>query len=156
MDTNVSTISAATINDAHEVAVLFNAYRMFYAQADDLPLATAFIRQRLQQNDSTILLARNEAQHAIGFCQMYPTFCSVAAAPILVLYDLFVTPTLRGSGAGRALLLAAHEYAKQAGVVRMDLSTAKNNLPAQALYESLGWQKDTHFFTYSLALRVKQ
>ena len=156
MAKNVNTISVATINDAHEVVLLFNAYRMFYAQADGLPLATAFIRQRLQQNDSTILLARNEAQQAVGFCQMYPTFCSFAAAPILVLYDLFVTPAARGTGAGRALLLAAHDYAKTAGVARMDLSTAKNNLPAQALYESLGWQKDTHFFTYSLALRAKQ
>jgi ribosomal protein S18 acetylase RimI-like enzyme len=84
---------------------------------------------------------------------MYPTFCSVAAAPILVLYDLFVTSAARRTGAGKALLLAAHAYAQQAGVVRMDLSTAKNNLAAQALYESLGWKKDTQFFTYSLSVQ---
>jgi ribosomal protein S18 acetylase RimI-like enzyme len=154
MHKNRISIRTASLDDLLQVAGLFNAYRSFYEQSDDVSLATAFIRQRLQQNDSTILLAFNEAQQVIGFCQMYPTFCSVAAAPILVLYDLFVTPTVRGTGAGRSLLLAAHDYAKQAGAVRMDLSTAKNNLLAQALYESLGWQKDTQFFTYSLSIQT--
>ncbi len=154
MDKNLTTVRAATMDDINQLAPLFNAYRLFYQQADDVARAAAFLRQRLQHNDSTILLACNAAQQAVGFCQMYPTFCSVSAAPILVLYDLFVTPTARGSGAGRALLLAAHAYAKQVGVVRLDLSTAKTNLAAQALYESLGWQQDTEFFTYSLGVKA--
>jgi ribosomal protein S18 acetylase RimI-like enzyme len=153
MENKVLTIHTASEADLSAVAGLFNAYRIFYQQPDDLALATAFIRQRLQQNDSTILLASNATQQALGFCQMYPSFCSVEAAPILVLYDLFVSPAARGSGAGRALMLAAQNYAQQQGVVRLDLSTAKTNLSAQALYESLGWVKDATFFTYSLALK---
>jgi ribosomal protein S18 acetylase RimI-like enzyme len=31
----------------------------------------------------------------------------------------------------------------------MDLTTAKTNLQAQALYESLGWLRDEVFLTYS-------
>lgn len=60
------------------------------------------------------------------------------AAKIGVLYDLFVDSAARKTGAGRALMLAAHEYAAKNGMTRLDLSTAKNNLKAQALYESLG------------------
>jgi hypothetical protein len=30
--------------------------------------------------------------------------------------------------------------------------TAVDNLPAQRLYESLGWQRDTGFFEYNLTL----
>jgi hypothetical protein len=34
----------------------------------------------------------------------------------------------------------------------MKLSTAIDNLPAQRLYESLGWARDTAFCEYGLAL----
>ena len=80
---------------------------------------------------------------------MYPTFCSVAAASIYILYDLFVLPEIRKSGAGKALLLAAEQHAAREGFARMDLTTAKTNLRAQSLYESLGWIRDEDFYTYS-------
>lgn len=99
--------------------------------------------------DSEILVAVDSQQKIIGFCQLYPTFCSVIAAPIYVLYDLFVDSTARKSGAGRLLMLAAHEHAKNNGVARLDLTTAKNNEIAQKLYESLGWVRDEVFYTYN-------
>jgi ribosomal protein S18 acetylase RimI-like enzyme len=94
-------------------------------------------------------VAQNSDEKLIGFCQIYPSFCSVAAAKIGVLYDLFVDNSARKTGAGRALMLAAHEYAATNGMARLDLSTAKDNLTAQALYESLGWQRDEIFYAYS-------
>ena len=71
------------------------------------------------------------------------------AARIGVLYDLFVDPSVRKSGAGKALMLAAHEYAAQHGFARLDLTTAKTNLAAQGLYESLGWVRDEVFYSYN-------
>ena len=35
---------------------------------------------------------------------------------------------------------------------RIDLETAHDNLIGQALYENLGYERDTHFYKYSLAL----
>lgn len=95
------------------LASLFDAYRQFYQQKTDLALVAVFTGQRLQKNESILLLAEDEQKNAIGFCQLYPTFCSVAAAPIHVLYDLFVTSAARQSGAGKALLLAAEQQAHQ-------------------------------------------
>ena len=46
-------------------------------------------------------------------------------------------------------MLAAHNYATNNSMARLDLSTAKNNLEAQALYESLGWVRDDVFYTYN-------
>jgi ribosomal protein S18 acetylase RimI-like enzyme len=80
---------------------------------------------------------------------MYPTFCSVEAAPIYVLYDLFVLPEARKFGAGRALLQAAEARAAADGKARIDLTTAKSNLDAKSLYESLGWVRDEIFDAYS-------
>ena len=145
-------ICSATIQDLEPVAQLFDAYRQFYEQAPDIELAKAFIADRLNNQDSTILLAINSAQKIIGFCQLYPTFCSVIAAPLCVLYDLFVDSNVRKTGAGKSLMLAAHEYAAKNGFKRLDLTTAKTNTSAQALYESLGWVRDEVFYSYSKTL----
>ena len=142
-------IRIASLKDVEQVAHLFDQYRQFYEQAPDIALATQFIGDRIKNQQSVILVAEN-AGELVGFCQMYPTFCSVEAAPIVVLYDLFVAQTARKTGAGRALMLAAQDYAKQNGFARLDLSTAKTNHAAQALYESLGWVRDEVYFAYSL------
>ena len=144
----------AATSDVEEVALLFDAYRQFYKKETNLALAITFVRDRLENNESVVLVAEAEDGQIIGFCQLYPTFCSVAAAPTYSLYDLFVKPEARKSGAGKALLLAAERHAAQSGCVRMDLTTAKTNLPAQALYESLGWVRDEVFYAYSKATQV--
>jgi ribosomal protein S18 acetylase RimI-like enzyme len=139
----------ATLADLDVIAPLFDAYRQFYEQAPDLALARRFIRDRLRNNESVVLLALNEAQQIVGFCQLYPSFCSVEAKPIYALYDLFVSPEARRLGAGKLLLQAAEKLAAERGKARIDLTTARTNKPAQAAYESLGWIRDEVFCAYS-------
>ena len=76
----------------------------------------------------------------------------MAAARIFVLYDLFVDDGVRRAGVGRQLMLAAQAFGREAGAVRLDLGTARTNARAQALYESLGWQRDDVYLVYSLPL----
>ena len=142
-------IRQASPADVPAIAPLFNAYRQFYEQPSDLALATAFLTERLQKNESVVLLACTPQQQVVGFCQLYPTFCSVEAKPIYSLYDLFVQPDARRTGAGKTLLLAAEQLAQAQGKARMDLTTAKANLAAQAAYEGMGWVRDEVFFSYS-------
>jgi ribosomal protein S18 acetylase RimI-like enzyme len=146
------TIRKASIEDLNQLAQLFDLYRQFYEQSPNVELAKTFIAERINNKQSVIFVAENSDKNLIGFCQIYPSFCSVAAAKIGVLYDLFVDASTRKTGAGRALMLAAHEYAAKNGMVRLDLSTAKNNHAAQALYESLGWARDEVFYAYSKEL----
>jgi ribosomal protein S18 acetylase RimI-like enzyme len=141
----------AHLEDLGQVANLFDQYRQFYSQVPDISLATKFIEERMQRQESVIWVAEKNAE-IFGFCQLYPTFCSVEAAPIMVLYDLFVSSKARNAGAGRALMESAQQYASQNGFTRLYLSTAKNNTTAQALYESLGWERDDVYFSYSLGL----
>lgn len=138
--------------DLAEMIRLFDDYRVFYEQPSDLELARRFIISRVHGKDSVIFVAQSDENRLAGFCQLYPSFCSVAAAPIYVLYDLYVSPENRRNGIARRLLEVAAAHAKRDGKVRMDLTTAKDNLKAQALYESLGWQRDEIFYTYNLPI----
>jgi ribosomal protein S18 acetylase RimI-like enzyme len=146
------TTREAQQGDLAAVARLFDQYRQFYEQAPDAALALQFITERFTHKESMLLVAQESSGNLVGFCQLYPSFCSVEAKPIYVLYDLFVAPGARKSGAGRALMLAAEARARADGKVRMDLTTAKDNLRAQALYESLGWVRDEVFFAYNKAV----
>jgi len=139
-------------HDLKQIAQLFDAYRQFYDESADLNLAQQFLEERIRNNESVILVAENEAGTLDGFCQLYPTFCSVLAQPIYVLYDLYVAPEARGKGLARHLLDGAVLVAKENGKARLDLSTAKTNLKAQAVYEAHGWIRDNDFLTYSYLL----
>jgi ribosomal protein S18 acetylase RimI-like enzyme len=44
--------------------------------------------------------------------------------------------------------MAAVVHARDAGAVRLTLSTARSNTGAQALYESMGWRRDDRFLVY--------
>ena len=155
MQHTITTRLATTApHDIRAVAQLFDAYRQFYEQAPNLSLAEQFIADRLQKAESVILVAEDAQQAMTGFCQLYPTFCSVDVSPIYSLYDLFVAPEHRKTGSGRLLLLAAEDQARRNGKSRMDLTTAKTNLPAQTLYASLGWKRDEVFYAYSKPVTV--
>ena len=148
---NSITIRQAVLADLDGVAGLFDAYRQVYDQVGDLVAARNFLRARFEHGQSVILLAESHGQ-AVGFTQLYPSFSSVSMARVFQLNDLFVAPTARRLGVGVALLKAAADHARQMGAVRLSLTTNVQNLPAQALYESMGWTRDQKFYAYHLAL----
>ena len=144
-------ITLAHLDDLADVAALFDAYRVFYEQPTDLEAATHFIRERMTQAQSTILLARRDGAPA-GFTQLYPSYTSVGLARIWILNDLFVARDHRRHGVARALMDAAAEHARRAGAVRLVLETARDNTPAQHLYESLGYHVADGILVYELDL----
>jgi GNAT superfamily N-acetyltransferase len=149
---NSITIRQAVLADLDVVAGLFDGYRQFYEQVSDLVAARNFLRARFEHGQSVVLLAESQGQ-AVGFTQLYPSFSSVSMARVFVLNDLFVAPTARRLGVGEALLTAAADHARQLGAVRLSLTTDVQNLPAQALYESMGWARDQKYHAYHLALK---
>ena|SRR3974390_1389466 len=143
-------IREANPGDLRALGRLFDGYRQFYKLPGDVDKATGYLKARLAARDSVVLVAVDEAERLMGFTQLYPTWCSLLAAPVYVLYDLYVEPEARRHGIGRALLEAAADQGRRDGKRRMTLSTAKANRDAQALYESLGWVRDDEFYVYNL------
>ena len=120
------------------VARLFDQYRGFYGQPSDPALARDFIRERMERDESVILLAWVD-DAAVGFTQLYPAFSSVSASRVWILNDLLVLPEARRKGAARALLSSAAEFARADGALRLELETDHDNASAQALYRAMGW-----------------
>lgn len=146
------TIRRATVADVDRVAPLFDLYRQFYQLPPNPALCREYLAARLGRDESIVLLAQAADGSAVGFVQMYRGFSSLRAAPNYILYDLFVSQAARGRGVGRKLMEAAADVARGEGAKGLTLSTAITNTTAQALYESLGWRRDTSFYEYNLDL----
>ena len=142
-------VREATPADVDLIAPLFDAYRQFYALPSNPTTARHYIATRLRLHDSVIFLATENTDTALGFTQLYPTLCSLALRPYAILSDLFVSPTARRQGVGKLLLERAHTYARDTGLDRLELQTARANHAAQAPYESLGWTRDDIFSVYT-------
>ncbi|HYW45686.1 MAG TPA: GNAT family N-acetyltransferase [Bryobacteraceae bacterium] len=151
MTTEGVEVRQATPADVDLVAPLFDAYRQFYRLPSEPERARNFLRERLERDQSVILIAFADGA-AIGFTQLYPSFSSGAMARIFILNDLFVAPEARQRGTGSALLQAAAGYGRRNGAIRLVLSTEHTNTTAQAVYERMGWERDTVFRVYQLAL----
>ena len=146
-----ATVRQAVLSDLESIATLLDAYRQFYGRSSDITAARAFLLERLNQGESVIFVAFLGTD-PVGFTQLYPSFSSVSLARIFILNDLFVSPNFRKKGVAKKLMHAAAEFAKSMGAVRLSLSTSVSNQTAQALYESMDWQKDDQFYYYHLTL----
>jgi ribosomal protein S18 acetylase RimI-like enzyme len=134
-----------------QLVPMFDAYRVFYQQASDPVAARAYLEERLRQAESAIFMAQDPVTAAAwGFAQLYPSFSSISLGRVWILYDLYVIPEKRRKGVGKALMEAAHEFARESGAHTVSLATAKDNVAGQQLYESLGYVRDQEFYYYDL------
>lgn len=144
-------IMAATPADVGELAPLFDAYRRFYHQPPDVEAARRFLFARLSKGESVLFLARHEGR-LVAFVHLYPAFSSIQLRRVWILNDLYVAPEARKLGIGRALTERARELGEATRANCLTLETASDNLPAQRLYESLGWKREQEFYRYVLPL----
>jgi len=129
------------------------------ATRDDLPLMASFIRELAAYEDLTCEVRFDEAElgeylfgshpcaealigdmdgEAAGFALFFRTFSTFEGKPGLWLEDLFVRPSARGRGLGRALLIEVAKLASERHYARLEWSVLDWNAPAIALYRKLG------------------
>ncbi|MBI1245759.1 MAG: GNAT family N-acetyltransferase [Alphaproteobacteria bacterium] len=142
------TVSRAGLGELDELVPLFDGYRVFYQQPSDPALARSYLEKRLGAGEYFGFLARDGAGKAIGFAMCTATYTSVGLKRALLLNDIFVDPSVRRSGAGAALMAAVEEFARETGIGRLYLFTARTNLTAQSVYKRAGWAEDTTFLRF--------
>lgn len=88
----------------------------------------------MRNHESVIYFVEKDGM-PVGFAQLYPLFCSLEMKRIWLLYDLFVAPEARKEGVAQMLLARADQLATETDSAFIMLSTATDNVRAQALYE---------------------
>jgi ribosomal protein S18 acetylase RimI-like enzyme len=90
----------------------------------------------LESGETSILLAGG-APDGLAVLRFRPAIWSQTLECYLA--ELYVIPSMRGRGLGRALMQAAIELARSRGADHMELGTGEQDVAARALYESLGF-----------------
>jgi putative acetyltransferase len=129
---DVRSVRAADEEDLHEIRELFAEY------AASLPFDLGFQGFADELAD---LPGAYAPPH--GVLLLVPGAGCAAVRPLAgdacELKRLYVRPSARGGGLGRALTLAAIDAARRLGYARMRLDTVPGMERAQALYERLGF-----------------
>lgn len=152
-------IKRISAEESRLVTDLFNKYRVFYHQPSDIDLATRYINERLQNQESVIFVSFANAGNKVvpsGFTQLYPSYSSVSAVRNWILNDLYVDAPFRKQGVGDALIRTAMNFSKEQGASYLQLETAVDNIPAQTLYEQIGFVKqlpEEGYFTYRIPIK---
>jgi GNAT superfamily N-acetyltransferase len=112
-------------------------YLEFY-QASLAPEVTETTFARLTDSDESMfgLVAELDGR-IVGIAHGILHRSTWAKGPYLYLNDLFVSPDVRGSGAGRALIEGVYARADAMGAERVYWLTHETNAKARRLYDSL-------------------
>ena len=142
----------AKLKDLEQLAMLFDAYRVFYRKETAIEEATQFLKQRLENNDSEIIVAESAENSLIGFVQLYPLFSSTRMQKLWLLNDLFVDPPFRKKGIAINLIERAKQLVSESGACGMFLETEKSNIVGNNLYPKVGLElnKGSNYYEWSV------
>ena len=132
----MTTIHALTAADRDEWLPLWQAYLTFYEStvADEVTAST-FARIADPDGDIQGAIARDEDGRAVGFVHWFAHPATWSATTYTYLEDLFVDPSVRRGGVGRALIAHVTDAARAAGSDKVYWLTAETNTTARALYD---------------------
>jgi GNAT superfamily N-acetyltransferase len=136
-----------------ELVPLIAAYQRFYRvdQIDDERNRAFFRRFLAPSEDGMLLGARDGGGPLLGYACLFWHFSSLQAGEVVLMNDLYVDEGARGRGAGRALIEASAEVARERGALYVEWATEPDNHTAQRLYDSTGAER-TEWIEYELPL----
>lgn len=132
----MTTIHALTEADRDDWLPLWRAYVTFYGSvvADDVTAST-FARIVDPAGEIHGAIARDDDGRAVGIVHWFSHPATWSKTHYTYLEDLFVDPSARGGGVGRALIAHVTEAARAAGSDKVYWLTAETNATARALYD---------------------
>jgi len=102
---------------------------------------------------ASVLVAEDGAA-VVGMALWFRTYSTWTGVPGIHLEDLYVDPSARGTGLGRALLAALARIAADRGYRRVEWAVLDWNTPSIEFYEALGAEPMREWSTYRLSGRA--
>lgn len=107
----------------------------------------------LNNHPTAIVLLAGTETEAIGIIVAFRNFSTFTVKPMINIHDLYVVPSYRKYGIGRALMESIEEVANELKCSRITLEVRSDNSKAQSLYKSLGFEEcdpSMHYWRKSL------
>ncbi len=130
-------VRRADASDAEAVGRLLHDFNEEFDEATPGPEALAERVRVLLDHGDTVIIVGGDGPDGFAVLRFRPAIWT--DAPECYLAELYVVPSRRGQGVGRAIMEAAMEAARAEGATYMDLGTAEDDTAARGLYESLGF-----------------
>jgi len=133
-------IRDATIDDVPVIVSLVHELATYEREPESVTATEDDYREALFAADpkAWCLLAEDAAGEVVGFAVYFVNFSTWVGHYGLWLEDLFVRPTARGEGHGRALLAALARIAVDRGYRRIDWWVLDWNETAHRFYRGIG------------------
>jgi GNAT superfamily N-acetyltransferase len=153
-------IRVALVDDAALVAQLLHDFNLEF---DEPTPPVEQLTERLSQliaGDETVVLLVDEKPQGLALLRFRPAIWSRGLECYLA--ELYVRPSRRGRGLGRALMEAALREARERGADTMEIGVDEPDLVARHLYESLGFSNRSGgstgpiMYVYELDVRTTQ
>ena len=135
-------VRAAIPADEPAWRALWDGYCAFYETVVPPEVTAATWRRLLEPDEPMEGLVAEQGDEVVGFVNYVLHPSTWGTADSCYLEDLFVSPAVRGSGAGRALIEAVLERAKSRGWDKVYWHTREDNARARALYDSFARADD--------------
>jgi GNAT superfamily N-acetyltransferase len=135
---SVRSLTAPTRDEIEALAETFDRYRAHYGAPSGASSSARWLEQHLGTGRLRAFVAE-DGEKVIGFATAMEVPASLRLAHSWQIKDLFVLPTHRRLGVGRALLASVRAAAIESGAVRLALQTEEDNDVALRLYADSGY-----------------
>jgi GNAT superfamily N-acetyltransferase len=147
---SVRILTAPTVREIEALGEVFDQYRAHYGAASDASTKD-WLSHWLTAGRLRAFVAE-EVGEFVGFATTIDAPASLRLAHFWQIRDLFVLPTHRRLGIGRALLASVREAAIASGALRLVLQTEADNAAALRLYAESGYDLITGYSSMMLPL----
>ncbi|MET3438969.1 GNAT family N-acetyltransferase [Sphingomonas sp. 1185] len=136
-----TTIRAARPSDSATILGFVRELAAFEREPDAVHATEPMLAEALfgEHPAAEAVIAERDGM-AIGFALFFANFSTWTGRRGLYLEDLYVTPTARGGGVGKALLVHLAGIARDRGWARFEWSVLDWNTPAVEFYRAMGAQ----------------
>lgn len=152
MPTYPAGVRDATPDDVKTIAQLIRDLAAYEREPEAAQATPEQLHAALFGPDAVASCLMAEADGAaVGMALWYRTFSTWTGLPGIHLEDLFVQPAQRGSGLGKALLVALSRTCLDRGWARLEWDVLDWNEPSIAFYDGLGALPQDEWIGYRLS-----
>ncbi|WP_433546933.1 N-acetyltransferase family protein [Streptomyces sp. CA-294286] len=145
-------IRRAVESDVPEIFAMVRELAEYERALDEVRADEEHLREALfgQSPAAFAHIAEGEAGEVVGFALWFLNFSTWRGVHGIYLEDLYVRPSARGGGYGKALLTQLARTCVERGYERLEWSVLKWNRPSIDFYEALGARPQEEWDVYRL------